>query len=108
MLGEQRVGEHRQVLTVLLERARRHEADGTGPGARSGLDPGQVREPVLDGRRVRANADRGAAAVPSVVSALEAAGIGIASVTVARPSLDDVYLRHTGRDYRNANGESYA
>ncbi|HEX5579532.1 MAG TPA: ATP-binding cassette domain-containing protein [Candidatus Limnocylindria bacterium] len=67
-----------------------------------------VREPVLDGRRVRANADRGAAAVPSVVSALEAAGIGIASVTVARPSLDDVYLRHTGRDYRNANGESYA
>ena len=67
-----------------------------------------LREPVLDGRRVRANADRGAAAVPSVVAALEAAGIGIASVTVARPSLDDVYLRHTGRDYRNANGESYA
>jgi ABC-2 type transport system ATP-binding protein len=67
-----------------------------------------LREPVLDGRRVRANADRGAAAVPSVVAALEAAGIGVASVTVARPSLDDVYLRHTGRDYRNANGESYA
>ena len=67
-----------------------------------------LREPVLDGRRVRANAERGAAAVPLVIAALEAAGIGIASVTVARPSLDEVYLRHTGRDYRNANGEAYA
>ncbi|HEX6475088.1 MAG TPA: ATP-binding cassette domain-containing protein [Candidatus Limnocylindria bacterium] len=82
------------------------DAAGRSVEVLAGL-PG-VRAPVLDGRRVRANADRGAAAVPSVVAALEAAGIGIASVTVARPSLDDVYLRHTGRDYRNANGETYA
>jgi class 3 adenylate cyclase len=38
---------------------------------------------------------------PVVVSrdTLEAAGLAVSSVTVARPSLDDVYLRHTGRSY---------
>src|SRR5579862_1940701 len=33
-------------------------------------------------------------------AALDAAGLGVATVTVARPSLDDVYFRHTGRTYR--------
>jgi ABC-2 type transport system ATP-binding protein len=59
-----------------------------------------IREPLLEGRTLHARADRGAAAVPAVLGALEGAGIGVASVTVARPSLDDVYLRHTGRSYR--------
>jgi ABC-2 type transport system ATP-binding protein len=58
-----------------------------------------LREPIIDGRAVHARADDGASAVPSVLSALEAAGLGVGSVTVARPSLDDVYLRHTGRSY---------
>jgi len=35
------------------------------------------------------------------------AGIGVASVTVSRPSLDDVYLRHTGRAFRHTE-ESFA
>jgi ABC-2 type transport system ATP-binding protein len=34
-----------------------------------------------------------------VLGALQRAGINAASVAVARPSLDDVYLRHTGRRY---------
>jgi ABC-2 type transport system ATP-binding protein len=50
-------------------------------------------------RTVRARADDGAATVPAVLAALGAAGIPIAAVTVARPSLDDVYLRHAGREY---------
>jgi ABC-2 type transport system ATP-binding protein len=37
--------------------------------------------------------------VPAVLAGLEAAGLVPASVTVARPSLDDVYLRHTGRAF---------
>jgi ABC-2 type transport system ATP-binding protein len=32
-----------------------------------------------------------------VLAALEDAGVAVSSATVARPSLDDVYLRHTGR-----------
>jgi ABC-2 type transport system ATP-binding protein len=34
-----------------------------------------------------------------VLGALQRAGINASSVAVARPSLDDVYLRHTGRRY---------
>jgi ABC-2 type transport system ATP-binding protein len=66
-----------------------------------------VAESLVDGRSLRARAERGAAAVPAVLSALEGAGIGVASVTVSRPSLDDVFLRHTGRAYRPIQ-ETYA
>jgi ABC-2 type transport system ATP-binding protein len=65
-----------------------------------------IHEPTLDGRAVRARADHGASTVPAVLSALEMAGIGVASVTVARPSLDDVYLRHTGRAFRHTEEAS--
>jgi ABC-2 type transport system ATP-binding protein len=64
-----------------------------------------VREPVSDGRSLRIRADSGEQAVPVVLSTLEAAGIGVASVTVSRPSLEDVYLRHTGRAYRQSNSD---
>ena len=64
-----------------------------------------VGQPTLDGPTLSARADRGASAVPAVLAALDAAGIAVASVTVARPSLDEVYLRHTGRAYR-AGAES--
>jgi ABC-2 type transport system ATP-binding protein len=55
-----------------------------------------VREATLDGRRLSARADDGAAAVPGVLAALERAGTRVATITVTRPSLDDVYLRHVG------------
>ena len=67
-----------------------------------------VREPVSDGRSLRVRADSGQSAVPVVLSTLDAAGIGVASVTVSRPSLEDVYLRHTGRAYRHQNGDQLA
>jgi ABC-2 type transport system ATP-binding protein len=64
-------------------------------------------ESLVDGRSLRARVERGASAVPAVLSALEGAGVGVASVTVSRPSLDDVYLRHTGRAFRHTE-ESFA
>jgi ABC-2 type transport system ATP-binding protein len=64
-----------------------------------------VREPSLDGRVLRARADEGARAVPAVLAALEAAGATVATATVARPSLDDVYLRHAGRTFGAAEEE---
>jgi ABC-2 type transport system ATP-binding protein len=83
-------------------------ADGPDERAVSVLTrvPG-IGESLVDGRSLRARVDRGASAVPAVLSALEGAGIGVASVTVSRPSLDDVYLRHTGRSFRRTE-ESYA
>jgi ABC-2 type transport system ATP-binding protein len=66
---------------------------------------GLLRGISIDGRTVRARVDSGASAVPAVLAALDAAGIGVATVTMARPSLDDVYLRHAGRAFRAADGE---
>jgi ABC-2 type transport system ATP-binding protein len=58
-----------------------------------------VREITLTGRNLSARADDGAAAVPDVLAALDRAGMPAATVTVARPSLDDVYLRHVGHRF---------
>jgi ABC-2 type transport system ATP-binding protein len=66
-----------------------------------------VREVLVSGRDVSARSDDGAAAVPSVLAALSGAGIPVASVAVARPSQDDVYLRYTGRRFE-ANQEAAA
>jgi ABC-2 type transport system ATP-binding protein len=61
-----------------------------------------VRDVTVDQRALHARADHGASAVPVVLAALEGEGIRVASVTVARPSLDDVYLRHAGRTFAEA------
>lgn len=63
----------------------------------------ELRELQMDGRVLHARADRGATAVPTALAALESAGVKAASVTVARPSLDDVYLRYAGRTFNEAD-----
>ncbi len=60
---------------------------------------GATPEQVLDGRTVVARVEHGGRALPSVLSALDGAGIAVESVSVSRPSLDDVYLHFTGRDF---------
>jgi ABC-2 type transport system ATP-binding protein len=71
------------------------------PGAVAALQHvAGLREISADGTRLRARAESGARAVPSVLAALDVAGVEVTSVTVARPSLDDVYLRHVGREFR--------
>jgi len=57
----------------------------------------ELRDLMFDGRTLRARVDSGARALPAVLSALEGGGVAVASATVSRPSLDDVYLQHTGR-----------
>jgi ABC-2 type transport system ATP-binding protein len=58
-----------------------------------------IRDVTVEGRRLSARADDGAAAVPGVLAALDRGGTPVATVTVARPSLDDVYLRHVGHTF---------
>ena len=55
-----------------------------------------------DGLVLRGRSRDGAGAVPALLAALEAVEITATSVTVARPSLDDVYLRYTGRSFTAA------
>ncbi|GAO08028.1 putative multidrug ABC transporter ATP-binding protein [Streptomyces lydicamycinicus] len=65
----------------------------------------ELREITVDGCTVRGRTDDGARALPPVLAALEKAGIGVTSATLSRPSLDDVYLRHTGRSLAAAGDE---
>ena len=73
-------------------------------GAAAALEglPG-VMEVQLEGRVLRARVEHGARAVPLVLQALESHGVAVESVTVSRPSLDDVYLQHTGRAFSEAD-----
>jgi ABC-2 type transport system ATP-binding protein len=73
------------------------------PAALGALAPlPELREVSGDGPRIRARADNGARAVPTVLSALDHAGVAATSVSVARPTLDDVYLRHVGQSLKEA------
>jgi ABC-2 type transport system ATP-binding protein len=56
-------------------------------------------EQVVDGRTIVSRVENGGRALPGIISALEAAGIAVASVSLSRPSLDDVYLHFTGREF---------
>ncbi|HEV8278075.1 MAG TPA: ATP-binding cassette domain-containing protein [Streptosporangiaceae bacterium] len=62
-----------------------------------------VREIRMDGAHVSARADEGAAALPAVLAALDDADLPVRAASVARPSLDDVYLRHAGRRFADAD-----
>jgi ABC-2 type transport system ATP-binding protein len=79
------------------------EYNGQVASALTELDA--VRDVQLDGRALRARAEDGGRAVPLVLQALESHGVGVASVRVARPSLDDVYLKYTGRTFDAAEAE---
>src|SRR3954468_3333173 len=60
---------------------------------------GAPAEQVLEGRTIVSRVQNGGRELPGILSALEAAGISVASVSLSRPSLDDVYLHFTGRDF---------
>jgi ABC-2 type transport system ATP-binding protein len=59
-----------------------------------------VREATAEDDVVRLYVDQGDVAVPSLIRVLDGAGLRAQSLTLARPSLDDVFLRQTGRSLR--------
>jgi ABC-2 type transport system ATP-binding protein len=87
-------------ITMFLEEP---SADGRAQAALEKVD--HVREVVVEEKTVRARADVGASAVPGMLAALETEGVRVVSVTVSRPSLDDVYLRYAGRVFSEADHE---
>jgi ABC-2 type transport system ATP-binding protein len=88
--------------TVHVE-LRENAPDGT---IRQALDrvPG-IRQLDHDVNCLRARVEQGARAVPLVLQALESNGLRVDSVSVSRPSLDDVYMRYTGREFARADEE---
>jgi len=82
-----------EAVEVELSDGRAAEAEGVVAALED------VLEASFEGRRLRSRVASGARAIPSILSALEAKGIGVEAVTSHRPSLDDVYLHYTGREF---------
>ena len=59
-----------------------------------------VREASSEDELIRLYVDEGETAVPQLLRILDGAGLRARSITLARPSLDDVFLRQTGRSLR--------
>ncbi|HEY8739955.1 MAG TPA: ATP-binding cassette domain-containing protein [Candidatus Dormibacteraeota bacterium] len=61
-----------------------------------------VREATEEDGAVRLYVDHGEVAMPAILRLLDGAGLVLATLSLARPSLDDVFLRQTGRSLREA------
>jgi len=92
-------GLHGELVTVDLQDGHRGDAVSIVERVVGG------RETALDGRQLRTRVPNGAQAIPVLLSALDEAGIPVAAVTTSRPSLDDVYLHYTGRDFSADDAE---
>ncbi|HEX4215447.1 MAG TPA: ATP-binding cassette domain-containing protein [Candidatus Dormibacteraeota bacterium] len=60
-----------------------------------------VREGTTGEGLLRLYVDRGETAMPAILRTLDAAGLELETISLARPSLDDVFLRQTGRSLRD-------
>jgi ABC-2 type transport system ATP-binding protein len=61
-----------------------------------------VREASLEDELVRLYVDKGDEAVPTVLRLLDAQGLAPSTMNLHRPSLDDVFLKKTGRSLRES------
>ncbi len=59
-----------------------------------------VREAGIEAEELRVYVDRGETAMPNLLRILDGAGIELKTLGLSRPSLDDVFLRQTGRSLR--------
>jgi ABC-2 type transport system ATP-binding protein len=82
------------VSVELADRGRTSEAELVLRGQED------VSRVLVDAGRLYAQVSHGARAVPALLAALEKAGLDVAQVSLARPSLEDVYLTATGHAYR--------
>jgi len=65
-----------------------------------GALPGVTEARTSSDGQVDLYADRGGALIPAIVSAATAAGVTIHDVHISEPSLENLFLRHTGRSLR--------
>ena len=84
-------------------------ADGRAETALSALrQMPAVRETDTTPDGLTATVEDGGAAAPAILRALNDAAVPVANLAVTRPSLDDVFLHHTGREIREAGADEDA
>jgi ABC-2 type transport system ATP-binding protein len=83
------------VITLLVD----GDLDAAEQAVRAAIE---VRGLARDGAALLVTVERGDVALAPVLRALDAAGLSLRSVSVARPTLDDVFLTLTGRSLRES------
>ncbi len=82
-------------------------APGAAESARKLLEAeSYVREIGVRENRLKLTVTHGGEAIPSVLRLLEGKGIGVIDIALARPSLDEVFLRVTGHTLQDAEDQS--
>ena len=61
-----------------------------------------VEEARIEGETIRLSVGDGGQALPAIVARLQSDGVPLETVSLSAPSLDDVFLRQTGRSLRDA------
>ena len=93
---------------VISLRSDDHGADNHGAGGHGAeraapvlrAEP-YVRELTAEDGQVRLYVDDGGTALPQLIRLLDSSGIPIRSISMSEPTLDDVFLRQTGRSLRD-------
>jgi ABC-2 type transport system ATP-binding protein len=67
-----------------------------------------VREVTVEGDQLRLYVEDGSSALPQLLRLLDRERIGIRSRSLSEPTLDDVFLRQTGRSLRDTGAEGTA
>jgi ABC-2 type transport system ATP-binding protein len=65
-----------------------------------------VRESRIEGETIRSYVNDGARSLPKLLALLDSEHVGIESVSLAQPSLDDVFLKQTGKSLRDAGANN--
>ena len=76
-----------------------------GPAAETIENVEGVGEVTVEANTVHARVSNGPTTTAPVLAALESRSVSVATISVARASLDDVYLRYAGRSFEKADRE---
>jgi len=94
------------VVTISLDMERPEETDRAMLQSSDTLKELQfVREIQRRDSDLNVYVDDGEHALPQLMRTLEGQGIMVKAISLARPSLDDVFLKHTGRTIREEEGK---
>jgi ABC-2 type transport system ATP-binding protein len=93
-----------QVAGDAISISLRPDADGAERALRLLGEQPYVRELAGQDGQLRLYVDDGGAALPELIRLLDRAGIGVRSMSMSEPTLDDVFLRQTGRSLREDHG----
>jgi ABC-2 type transport system ATP-binding protein len=98
--GTPRALKHQVAGDAVLISLRDDGRDGERAAAMLRAEP-YVRELAAADGQMRLYVDDGGTALPELIRLLDSHGLGVRSISMAEPTLDDVFLRQTGRSLRD-------